>query len=227
MEKQLVPAASDRLAIPTRPFSESWLISLRRAVGSQGGTPILMGQLTITPEQRQTIRHKSLTLGARLFAGPDERAMVAVELAKMFAAFPAQGAQETAAARVAAYYETLAGSPVWAVAEARRRIMAREVKLSSTLYAPPPLELAGMVDDVLRPYRDDFRDLDVLLSIATGGEPDPEVKQMVADGFDALAMEFGKPGPRAARHETTADDIRAAGAKHLVGYPRQPVDRVP
>lgn len=160
-----------------------------------------------------------MTLSPRLSAGPNDRALIAIELAKLIAAFPMQGAEETAKLAVDAYLEALAGQPAWAVVVARNEIITGRTKYGKP-WGPTPVELGDLVRQVTLPYRNDLLALDGLLAISKRGEPDPEVKEMVSDGFDALVLELGGKGKRAARHEPSFDEIREGVAERLKGYPR-------
>src|SRR5690606_17473365 len=74
---------------PTTPFSEPWLQSLARAVGSVGGKPALMSGVRPTVQQVRAVQGHLSRLRDMVASEPD-RQQVAVELAKLLAAFPAQ-----------------------------------------------------------------------------------------------------------------------------------------
>jgi hypothetical protein len=99
-------------------------------------------------------------LKAHLSPGPDNLKLLAIELAKLLAAFPAQDQSDAAAKlRMAAYCEALAEVPAWAVAEARVRILRGEVESISNKFAPTPPELASIAKMIMRPHRARLDDL--------------------------------------------------------------------
>lgn len=156
-------------------------------------------------------------LRPRMTAASDsERRACAAEVARLVAAYPRQdsGSKADGQLEAAAYLEMIAGQPLWAVHEARRAIFAGEKKFGDGPFGPTARQFADTVDGVIRKYRNDLAVLDGLLLIAGEVEPDPETKQMVSDGFDALQVELGGGGG-AVKHVPTDDEIRAAGARWL------------
>jgi hypothetical protein len=126
-------------------------------------------------------------------AGPGERKAILTELAKMFAAFPAQEQSDIPTSlRMDAYLEAIGLKPAWAVREARLRVIRGETDLS-TRFAPTPPQLALEVSAVLRPLQDDLVDLD-RLSVAEVYEQDPvpapEERALVAEGFQRLRADL-------------------------------------
>lgn len=172
----------------------------------------------MTDAQITIIRHKLGTLGKRLVAQPGEAPVLAGELARIVDALPHQaGGELVGALRARGYIEAMGNVPVWAVAEARRQIFAGMTPYGKP-FAPTPVELGNLVRTIMSTYRQDVVDLGTLLQIAGEVEPDPEVKQMVAYGFDSLTAELGGKGG-ARRHEPTDDEIRAMAARHLAPRP--------
>ncbi len=174
---------------PTTPFSEPWLKSLRVALGWEGGRSVLMGRPQLPEWQKRYIEELMNGLRARLSSSSDRRDM-AVEVAKLLAAFPSQSHSESPAAlRVQAYFEALADAPVWAVAEARGRILRGEVILGHQ-FCPSPPELAGIVKMVLRPLRADLDDLRRILAASDPQEIAPQERERVAEGFRKLKLDL-------------------------------------
>ena len=83
-----------------------------------------------------------------------------MELAKLFAAFPAQTQNDGATRlRMEAYFEAIGDLPAWAIAEARRRIIRGETLLDLR-FAPSPPQLSVIARAVVTPYRMALADLE-------------------------------------------------------------------
>lgn len=156
-----------------------------------------------------------------LTAGPDERAAIGAELAKLLTALPKQDPGVTAILLADAYREAIGDAPAWAVREARLRIIRG--KVPDVKFAPPPPQLVAIIDEVLRPYRADLADLEALATIPPAGEATPEERQRVAAGFDNLKTELAAPktGP-------TPESDWAALEKRLIdnGIDPKELDRI-
>ncbi len=185
-QTQSLPSKSGR----TTPFSEPWLKSLRVALGSEGGRSVLMGRPQLPEWQKAHIASLIKDLENRLTPSASCRAIMAVEIAKLMAAFPMQTTGDSPAVlRAQAYFEALDDVPVWAVAEARGRILRGEVTLGHG-FCPSPPELANIVRLVLRPLRADLDDLRRILAAANPQEVAPQEWDRVADGFRKLKLDL-------------------------------------
>lgn len=175
----------------TTPFSEPWLRSLAKAVGSVGGKPTLMSGVHPTAQQVRAVQDRLSGL-RNLVASEPDRQQVAVELAKLLAAFPAQDQSDAPAElRMAAYFEALEGVPAWAAGEARGKVMRGEAGIDMR-FAPTPPQFAATAKNILEPLR---RDLAKLEQVATAIEADrdnpSEAEQArVAEGFAALKADM-------------------------------------
>lgn len=223
MAQELAGTAALDLTPPPRVFLERWLISLDQAMVWEGGRPKLMQGFKISPEAEQAIRAKSLTLTRRLSSARSDAPSIAGDVARIVQGFPVQNAGSAAVGAIQArnYIEAVASFPAWAVQKARQEIFNGNTAYGRP-FGPTPVELRDLVGDILAPHRRDLHRLNGLLLVAKQmAEPDPEVKEMVEDGFDSLALELGGNGPRAEREEPPTDDeIRASGAKWLTGVVR-------
>jgi hypothetical protein len=161
-----------------------------------------------------------LTLAPRLSAGPTDRAIIAVLLAKL-ATLPAQASADTANLRVAAYFDAIGAAPAWAVSEAIKAVFEGRTPFGKP-FGPTSVELGELVREAMKFHTTDLAALDGLLAIAKRGEPDPETKQFVADGLDDLRNDLraGLEG----RKEQTFDEAEAALRKRLVANGRDPGD---
>jgi len=122
--------------------------------------------------------------------GNDE--LVAVELARMLAAYPAQKTDDVSAElRMEAYFEALAGVPAWIVAEARLACLRGEGGCDPR-FAPTPSQLSGICRDRLRRMADEMAELiRIAEAQPTWEEPSAEERKRVADGFKALRASLG------------------------------------
>ncbi len=185
-------------SFPTIPFSVPWLRSLRTALGQSGGHPVLMGRPTLPDWQIRHIEHLVSDLTARLSLGhtlpkqSHEREALAVILAGLLSAFPTQAMSDSPMnLRMVAYCEALADAPLWAVAEARLRLLRGEVTLGHG-FCPSPPELANVVRMVLRPLRADLDCLRKILAAATSQDLKVVGRDRVATGWRKLKVDLSE-----------------------------------
>ncbi len=197
---ETVPAVRDE-NFPTIPFSVPWLRSLRTALGQSGGHPVLMGRPTLPDWQVRHVESLITELEARLSLGhtlpkqSHEREALAVILVGLLSAFPMQAQSDTPMElRTAAYCEALADAPLWAVAEARRRILCGDVSLGHN-FAPSPPELANIVKMVLRPLRADLDCLRKILAAATSQDVKVAERDRVVTGWKKLKVDLSQVQP--------------------------------
>ncbi len=118
-----------------------------------------------------------------------------MELAKLLACFPSQAQSDSPAnLRMEGYFEALADVPVWAVAEARRRILRNEISFGHN-FCPGPPELAGVVRIVLRPVRADLADLRRILAAATSQDVTVAERERVSTGWKKLKVDLSEVQP--------------------------------
>lgn len=124
------------------------------------------------------------TLQRRLSAGQVDRLLIIRELDSLVSSFPRQDPGMGVQAIVASYREALFDAPAWAVHAARQKFVRGGVPGLSQTFAPSPPEFAGIVREILRPFRQDLADLVALAAI----EPtrDPETKERITEGFAEL-----------------------------------------
>ena len=216
-------------AAPLTPFSEPWLSNLRRGLGRTGNHPMLMAGFTMTAEQRRTIERRRSILVKAITAGPDDRPLIGVELAKLLAGFANQDPGLLVALRIAAYADAFGNAPAWAVREARLRLMEGRVVLSdwNRSFAPSPVQFGEVVRDVLRSYRDDLADLTALAAVEPTLEPSAEEREHVGARMDELARALSglRTDREATRRQAAENALRASAV--ALGLPSDTLDRIP
>lgn len=133
-----------------------------------------------------------------------EREAIAVELAKLIAAFPSQDPGVSADLRIAAYFEALEGFPVAAVCAAREKINRGLVADLNKAFAPTPAQFADVVRKIVspaNPFRTQLGDqLRAERADRAAGKlspPQPEKfseKMRVVDGFEKLKQDIRANG---------------------------------
>lgn len=125
---------------------------------------------------------------------------IAVEIAKLLAAFPSQDASESPMQlRITAYFEAIAGLPLWAIRDVRVRVVQGMISDFDRRFAPTPPQFADAVRKVVaptNPFLDARR--------ATGQEPESPLQprsDRVINGFEDLKQEMasrisGKKPPK-------------------------------
>ena len=195
--------------VPTTPFSAPWLSRFRKSFGTITGKPTLMSGMEPTDSERQQIPVLASNLKRRLTAAPGDRALIAVELAKLLAAFPAQAQSDAPASlRIEAYFEAIGDAPAWAVQQARLRIIRGEVGSLDTRFAPGPAQVAVVLRDLLSSLRNDLIDLERLSAAVVEHVPTPEERARVAAKF----AEFRSTFPTADRREAQTAAAMASAA---------------
>lgn len=222
---------TDALNPPSRGFSEDWLRSLRRGLGSENGRPILMAGFRINPGQAKLVQHNRLTLARRLTGEPDERPLIAAEIARLVSAFPSQdaGAALGGALNAEAYVEALGDMPAWAVRLAREDIFAGRTKFGRP-FGPTPVEFGDMVRAILAPYRNDLNDLLAIETAVREREPSTDERQRVAAGFDKLRGDVAASleAERAPKKPTRDQDAAALRGRLLAkGMDAASLDAIP
>lgn len=141
-------------------------------------------------------------LKRQLFAEQGDKHAVAGEITKLLAAFPRRddGTSELTL-RVDAYFDAVEGAPLWAVRQARLRVVRGEVGSLDTRFAPAPAQFAGIVRDTLKPLRDDLLDLEKLSEAVAEYVPTPAEKARVAQGFEDLKRSLPTGKAREAKTE--------------------------
>lgn len=196
-------------SVPTTPFSAPLLSKLRQGMGRINGLPTLMQGFEITPAEHQHLEKETLIFRQKITAGTYDRLEIGAELARLMAAFPAQAQSDAPASlRVEAYLDAIGNAPAWAVKEARLRFVRGEVRDVNLNFAPTPPVFAGIVRDVLTPFRKDLADLEALVRIGVTSEPSPEERQRVSEGFDRLKAEM----PAGKKREAQSKAAKAAAA---------------
>lgn len=181
----------------TTPFSEPWLSRLRDRLGSENGTPVLMGSTMPSEAERRRISMLAAQFKSRLTPSPDNAKHLAVVLAKLFAAFPASSAEPEASTklRMEAYFDALAKIPAWAVAEARDAVLRGEGGCDGR-FAPPPPQLARLAREAMRQTAEDYHALARLEQAVVRAGPSDEDRERVAAGLAALRDELAGASAR-------------------------------
>ena len=114
---------------------------------------------------------------------------IAVEIAKLLAAFPSQDASESPMQlRMAAYFEALAGLPIWAIRDVRVRTVQGMIAGFDQRFAPTPPQFADAVRKTgspTNPFRDARR-----AEGQTAEPPLPPRSSRIINGFDNLKQEM-------------------------------------
>lgn len=207
------------------PFSAPWLASLRRAMGTESGRPVLMGGMVPTEPQRRQIAAEISRLQGLL--SPSGRATMAEELGRLTTAFPPIDGQADvpAALRAQAYFEALASIPAWAIAEARGVIFRGEAPDVSPRFAPTPPEFRRVCDAVLRPIRSDLADLIAIREASEKREPSKAERERVSRGLANLAAELG--GRRPAASAKTLAEASLSHRLEEMGVDPSALDAIP
>ncbi len=177
----------------TTVFSEPWLVNLRRALGTTQGRPVLQMGMEITPDQREAINQKLLTLRQQItVSGPTEREQIGRELLSLITAFPTDvKGNEAAALRISAYSDAIGDAPAWAVYQARLKIVRGEVEWGNRSFAPSPPQVAEFVQAELRLLKKDLTDLGQLAAVEKVKVISPEVRKKVHEGLKELGDKLG------------------------------------
>lgn len=152
--------------------------------------------------------------------------MVAVELAKLLAAFPAQEQSASPVAlRMEAYFDALFGIPAWAVEQARLKVIRREVATLNPTFAPTPPEFGEIARNIVAPLRADLNRMEEIAQATANLEPTPEERERIVTGFDNLKAELG---PRGNSADQIYDDADRALRKRLrdLGRPETDLDGI-
>jgi len=112
---------------------------------------------------------------------------LAVELARMLSAFPAQKTDEKSTKlRMEAYFEVLGGVPVWTVSAARLAALRGEGGCDPR-FAPTSSQIAVLANKRLQDVRDEISMLTKLLQVKPAyEEPSLEEYERVNQGFSEL-----------------------------------------
>jgi hypothetical protein len=126
-----------------------------------------------------------------LITSAGQRDEIAVELAKMLAAFPAASQSDAPTKlRMQAFFEALGDAPLWAISDARQRVIGGQAGLDQR-FAPTPPQFAETVRAILKPYRDDLRDMEAIAGAANEQEPTAQERGRVTEGFQKLQADLG------------------------------------
>lgn len=169
----------------TTRFSEPWLKRLLQAMGEADGKAMMMSGCSITELDRR--RLEALVEGTRrsLTPQPGERRGLAVVLAKLLAAFPAQSQSDAPASqRVDAYFEALADVPLQFADEARQDVVCGRAPEHSGAWAPTPPQFAAICRRMMEDERVKLRQVERLLTAKPYDEID--FSENVATGLDQL-----------------------------------------
>lgn len=117
---------------------------------------------------------------------------LAVELAKLLTAFPTQAQDQTSTTlRMEGYFEALAGLPLWAIRQAREKIMRGETSLD-TRFAPNPPQFAVVVRSLTMAVERDLGELERILARVEEPELSDGERNRVRAGFEKLKMDLAR-----------------------------------
>jgi hypothetical protein len=177
--------------LPTTPFSAPWLLALKRGIGTCNGQPMLPAGVSLTADQHRQIWAMIDQYRSRLEPQPGNHRLVAVVLAKLLAAFPAQGQSDVPAEqRMDAYFEALHGVPAWAADEARKAIITGSVPDLSGIWAPTPPQFAKVARAMLEGSRRTLAELERIAAAKAYEDIDQGVRERVSDGWGKLRADL-------------------------------------
>lgn len=136
------------------------------------------------------------SLTSLLSAPPASEDDVAAEVYRLFAGFPSRAgeAETSVELRAEAYMDGLEGVPLWAIRDARKRVMRGEVKGSVT-FAPSPPEFAQVARWVVAKTTSLHRTLVALLGAEIEApEPDDAERARMADRMARLQQSLRQVG---------------------------------
>lgn len=156
-------------------------------MGEADGRPMMMAGCSITELDRRRLEAVVADTRRSLTPQPGDRRGLAVVLAKLIAAFPAQSQSNAPAAqRVEAYFEALSDVPLHFVEQARQDVVSGRAPEHSGAWAPTPPQFAAICRRMMEEERVHLRRVERLL----GAKPYEEIdfSENVATGLDKLRM---------------------------------------
>jgi len=151
----------------------------------------MMSGCSITTEERRRLEATAQGIRLRLVPQPGERKMVAVVLAKLLAAFPAQSQSDAPAAqRIEAYFEALADVPMLVIDEARKQIITGKAPECSGTWAPTPPQVATVCRRLMADERRTLEKVERLLAAKPIDQIDEDERKRVAAGLDRLKFDL-------------------------------------
>lgn len=175
----------------TTQSSEPWLSSLLAGMGEANGRPILMAGCSITEVDRRRLEATAEGIRHRLTPQPGERPAMAVILAKLLAAFPAQSQSDAPAAqRIEAYFEALSDVSMIILDTARKEIITGKAPECSGTWAPTPPQVATVCRRLVADERRTLEKIDRLLAAEPIAEISRDERKRVAAGLDRLKFDL-------------------------------------
>lgn len=153
--------------------------------------PMLMGGCSITDLERRRLEALVADTRRRLTPQPAERRSMAVILAKLLAAFPAQTQSDAPAAqRVEAYFEALSDVPLEFVDDARREVTAGRAPECGGTWAPTPPQFAAVCRRLMQAERMALARVERLLAAKPYAEVSSDERKRVSAGLDKLKADL-------------------------------------
>ena len=160
-----------------------------------------------------------------LVCGSSNDETIAVELARLFAGYPAQKTDGVSSElRMEAYFEALSGVPAWIVSEVRLATLHDKLG-GDPRFAPTPTQFGAPCRDRMRRISEEIAELRRIERATPGYEdPAPEVKARVSEGFKALRRTLGSNSD-----EITGDKARETllAKCEEMGIPVSALDAIP
>lgn len=148
---------------------------------------MLMSGCSITELDRRRLEALVSDTRRSLTPQPGDRRGLAVVLAKLLAAFPAQSQSNAPAAqRVEAYFEALSDVPLQFIEEARQAVVTGRAPEHSGAWAPTPPQFAAICRRMMEDERANLRRVERLLTAKP--YEDLDFSESVASGLDKLRM---------------------------------------
>jgi hypothetical protein len=155
------------------------------------GRPVMMVGCSITDPDRRRLEATAQGIRQRLTPQPGERQAMAVVLAKLLAAFPAQSQSDAPAAqRIEAYFEALSDVSMLILDAARKEIIAGKAPECSGTWAPTPPQVATVCRRLMSDERRTLEKIERLLTAEPIEEISMDERKRVAAGLDRLKFDL-------------------------------------
>jgi hypothetical protein len=168
------------------------------------------------PAAKAALQGRKSELTNSLAASASDREAMAAEIGSMLAVFP-QGRPDAMQARmiVAAYVETLAGMPLWAIQQARKGMIAR-----ATPFAPSAGEMLECCGKIVSPLREELAQINRILDavVEDRQQASPNSVKAMAEAFKAGVSQEQPRGQRwRPPTKAEAESALATPPAHLTG----------
>jgi len=187
-----IPEAVRRQALTV--WAAPWLASCSASVNGDTVRPTVPASKALTTDQIQQVKQAAGYLRLSLAERPTLEE-VAGEVFRLLAPFPLRNgeAEVTLEFRAEAYIEALKDIPLWAIAQARSKVMRGEAGIDPK-FAPTPPQAAEIARDQMRESRKALHDLERVARAEVVPEIDPATRARMAQRMDELRLSLKRAG---------------------------------